>query len=133
MNRWACCVGPVRGVLPEAVSKGIEEQLSGAWGGFPDEGKGDASRLGPLAGLEKQRTQYKAALDALSDPLRTRLILVARAQDATLREAARTHAQLAAIGLSQQYLVINGVLPASETAQDELAAAIFRREQAHRD
>jgi arsenite-transporting ATPase len=43
---------------------------------------------------------------------RTRLVLVARAQRATLREAARTHEELAAIGLSQQHLVINGVCPA---------------------
>ena len=155
-------VGPVRGVLPDVVVKGIEEQLSGActteiaafdeftallvdsaltteydhvifdtaptghtirllqlpgaWTGFLEEGKGDASCLGPLAGLEKQRTQYKAAVDALADPLRTRLVLVARAQGSTLREAARTHEELSAIGLKQQYLVINGVLPRAEAA-----------------
>lgn len=169
-------VGPVRGVLPETVVKGIEEQLSGActteiaafdeftalltdaaltadyahiifdtaptghtirllqlpgvWSGFLEAGKGDASCLGPLAGLEKQRSQYKAAVASLADPLRTRLVLVARAQSATLREVARTHAELAAIGLSQQHLVINGVLPAGQAEQDELAAAILRREQA---
>jgi arsenite-transporting ATPase len=169
-------VGPVRGVLPDAVVKGIEEQLSGActteiaafdeftalltdpkllqnydaivfdtaptghtirllqlpgaWTGFLDEGKGDASCLGPLAGLEKHRAQYKAAVDALSDAARTRLILVARAQASTLREAARTHEELAAIGLTQQYLVINGILPEAEIAGDALAAAIWKREQA---
>lgn len=169
-------VGPVRGVLPEPVVKGIEEQLSGActteiaafdeftallidsaltadfdhiifdtaptghtirllqlpgaWSGFLDAGKGDASCLGPLAGLAKQRAQYQAAVAALADPLRTRLILVARAQQTTLREVARTHEELAAIGLSQQYLVVNGVLPAAEAARDELAAAIHQREQA---
>ena len=105
-------------------------QLPGAWSGFLEEGKGDASCLGPLAGLEKQRTQYKAAVDALADPIRTRLVLVTRAQKATLREVARTHDELAAIGLSQQHLVINGVLPSEEAAQDELAAAIYHREQA---
>jgi arsenite-transporting ATPase len=169
-------VGPVRGVLPEATVKGIEEQLSGAcsteiaafdeftalltdgalttgydhiifdtaptghtirllqlpgaWSGFLDEGKGDASCLGPLAGLEKQRAQYRQAVEALADPLRTRLILVARAQQSTLREVARTHEELAKIGLSQQYLVINGALPRSEAALDPLAAAICTREQA---
>ena len=169
-------VGPVRNVLPAAVVKGIEEQLSGActteiaafdeftalltesaltspydhiifdtaptghtirllqlpgaWTGFLDEGKGDASCLGPLAGLEKQRAQYKAAVDALADPQRTRLILVSRAQQATLREVARTHEELAGIGLAQQHLVINGVLPQAEAAVDPLAAAIVRREQA---
>jgi len=169
-------VGPVRGVLPEAVVKGIEEQLSGActteiaafdeftalltdagltrdydhiifdtaptghtirllqlpgaWTGFLEEGKGDASCLGPLAGLEKQRAQYKEAVESLADPQRTRLILVARAQQSTLREVARTHEELAKIGLSQQYLVINGVLPRGEAALDPLATAICDREQA---
>lgn len=105
-------------------------QLPGAWNEFLETGKGDASCLGPLAGLEKQRTQYKSAVDALADPLRTRLILVARAQQGTLREVARTHDELAEIGLSEQYLIINGILPSSEAVQDELAAAICDREQA---
>jgi len=104
-------------------------QLPGAWSGFLEAGKGDASCLGPLAGLEKQRIQYKTAVEALSDPLRTRLILVARAQQATLREVARTHEELAAIGLSQQHLVINGILPPAQVGDDELAAAICAREQ----
>jgi arsenite-transporting ATPase len=80
--------------------------------------------------LEKQRTQYKAAVDALADPARTRLVLVARAQLATLREAARTQQELAALGLTRQHLVINGVLPAGEGEHDALAAAIFARERA---
>jgi arsenite/tail-anchored protein-transporting ATPase len=169
-------VGPVRGILPDSVVKGIEEQLSGActteiaafdeftallvdsnltqdfdhivfdtaptghtirmlqlpgaWSGFLEDGKGDASCLGPLAGLEKQRAQYKAAVDALANPQKSRLVLVARAQAATLTEAARTHGELAGIGLSKQYLVINGVFPASEAAGDPLAQAIYQREQA---
>jgi arsenite-transporting ATPase len=85
---------------------------------------------GAAGGLEKQRSQYKAAVEALADPLRTRLVLVARAQRPTLREAARTHEELAAIGLSQQHLVINGVFPASEAETDTLAAAIYEKEQA---
>ena len=105
-------------------------QLPGAWSGFLEEGKGDASCLGPLAGLEKQRDQYHAAVEALSDPARTRMVLVARAQRASLREAARTHEELAAIGFHKQYMVINGVLPDSETASDALAGAIGQRERA---
>ncbi|HYQ39334.1 MAG TPA: ArsA-related P-loop ATPase, partial [Pseudomonas sp.] len=42
----------------------------------------------------------------------------------------RTHEELAAIGLRQQYLVINGVLPCSEADGDELAAALCDREAA---
>jgi arsenite/tail-anchored protein-transporting ATPase len=103
-------------------------QLPGAWSGFLESGKGDASCLGPLAGLEKQRERYGAAVAALADPERTRLILVARPQQGSLREVARTHAELATIGLRRQHLVINGILPAAEAATDALAAAMYERE-----
>lgn len=105
-------------------------QLPGAWSGFLEAGKGDASCLGPLAGLEKHKTQYKAALAALADTTRTRLVLVARAQAGALRELARTHEELAAVGITEQYLVVNGLLPANEAAHDSLAQAIHGREQA---
>ncbi|WP_374197040.1 ArsA-related P-loop ATPase, partial [Acidithiobacillus ferrooxidans] len=105
-------------------------QLSGAWSGYIEKNPEGASCLGPLAGLEKQRRRYAEAVKALSDPQRTRLILVARAQKTTLDEVARTHQELAAIGLTRQNLVINGVLPAGEVVHDALAAAIRHREQA---
>lgn len=105
-------------------------QLPGAWSGFIDKNPDGASCLGPLTGLDKQRQRYAEAVQALSDPARTRLVLVARAQKSTLDEVARTHAELAEIGLSKQHLVINGVLPAVEAEHDMLAAAVYRREQA---
>lgn len=105
-------------------------QLPGSWTDFLSAGKGDASCLGPLSGLEKQRAVYADAVDALADPNRTRLVLVARAQTSTLAEIARTHTELAAIGLTHQYVAINGVLPAPADDSDALATAIYRREQA---
>lgn len=104
-------------------------QLPGSWTDFLDKGKGDASCLGPLSGLEKQRALYAGAVAALADPHRTRLVLVARAQRSTLTEITRTHRELAAIGLTHQYVVINGVLPAAAAAGDPLAEAIYTREQ----
>ena len=104
-------------------------QLPGAWSSFIESNPDGASCLGPMAGLEKQREQYAHAVEALSDPERTRLVLVARLQKSTLQEVARTHDELSAIGLKNQYLVINGVLPASEAERDALAAAIWQREQ----
>lgn len=82
-----------------------------------------------MAGLEKQRSQYAEAVAALSDAGKTRLILVARAQASTLREVTRTHDELAAIGLANQQLVINGIFPQSELADDPLATAVWQREQ----
>ncbi len=104
-------------------------QLPGSWTDFLNEGKGDASCLGPLSGLDKQRALYAGAVAALADPRRTRLVLVARAQRSTLAEITRTRRELAAIGLTHQYVVINGVLPAAATAGDPLAEAIRTREQ----
>ena len=168
-------VGPVRGVLPDDVVKGIEEQLSGActteiaafdeftalltdagiaadydhvvfdtaptghtirllqlpgaWSGFLETGRGDASCLGPLAGLEKQRAQYTGAVDALADANRTRMVLVTRAQPSALAEVARTHDELTAIGITRHHLVVNGLFPPAAVEGDALAAAIVRREQ----
>jgi arsenite-transporting ATPase len=172
-------VGPVRGTLPDAVVKGIEEELSGActteiaafdeftalltdagltgeydhivfdtaptghtirllqlpgaWSGFLETGKGDASCLGPLAGLEKQRERYKGAVEALRDAQQTRMVLVTRAQRAALAEVARTHDELIAIGITHHHLVVNGVFPSNAIEGDGLAAAIVSREQAALD
>ena len=104
-------------------------QLPGAWSSFIESNPDGASCLGPMAGLEKQREQYSHAVQALSDPDRTRLVLVARLQKSTLQEVARTHDELAAIGLKNQYLVINGVLTEPAAVNDTLAAAIWGREQ----
>ncbi|QDQ95357.1 arsenical pump-driving ATPase [Rhodococcus sp. WB9] len=107
-------------------------QLPGSWTDFLSAGKGDASCLGPMSGLEKQRTIYADAVAALADPQRTRLVLVTRAQSAPLAEIARTHTELADIGLTHQHVVVNGVLPTPEDC-DQLAAAIRHREQAALD
>jgi arsenite-transporting ATPase len=56
------------------------------------------------------------------------LVLVARAQRSTLQEAARTSEELALIGLTHQYLVVNGCMPETENT-DPVAQAIYSREQ----
>ncbi|WKN61075.1 arsenical pump-driving ATPase (plasmid) [Rhodococcus opacus] len=107
-------------------------QLPGSWTDFLSAGKGDASCLGPMSGLDKQRSIYEGAVAALADPRRTRLVLVTRAQSAPLAEIARTYTELADIGLTHQHVVVNGVLPTPEDC-DQLAAAIRDREQAALD
>lgn len=103
-------------------------QLPGSWTSYLDNGKGDASCLGPMSGLEKNRASYRAAVQALTDPTRTRLVLIARAQQSTLREVARTLQELAELDIHATNLVVNGQLPAS-AATDDLSRAIHAREQ----
>ncbi|PQQ39649.1 arsenical pump-driving ATPase [Photorhabdus luminescens] len=104
-------------------------ELPGAWSGYLENNPDAAANLGPLVGLEKNRNQYADAVKALANPVQTRLVLVARAQSSTLKEVSHTHDELHSIGLTRQYLVINGVLPQQATEGDPLAATIFEREQ----
>jgi arsenite-transporting ATPase len=104
-------------------------QLPGNWNDYLQAGKGDASCLGPLAGLDKHKATYAAAVAALADPDRTRLVLVTRPSRSALHEIARTHGELAALGMNRQHVVVNGVLPTPADASDPLASAIHHREQ----
>ena len=66
-------------------------QLPGSWTDYLQAGKGDASCLGPLAGLDRQRATYAAAVAALQDPHRARMVLVTRPQASALAEVERTY------------------------------------------
>ena len=164
-------VGPYRGNLPDAIVRGMEEQLSGActmeiaafdefsrllgqpevttdfdhvifdtaptghtlrllslpgaWTGFLDSSTTGNSCLGPLSGLEKQRVVYENAVASLADGQRTTLVLVSRAQRAALAEAERTSHELAAIGVRNQRLILNGLFAAVDV--DPVALALQRR------
>ena len=102
--------------------------LPSAWTDFLDSNQSGASCLGPLAGLEKQRRQYQAAVETLADASRTTIVLVSRAQTAALKEAERTSGELAALGIANQRLALNGLMPAS-VSDDPLAQAMRERER----
>jgi arsenite-transporting ATPase len=97
--------------------------LPKAWSGFLKDNDRGASCLGPHSGLKMQEARFNAALAALANPELTTLILVARADQGALAEAARTSDELHAMGLNNQHLVINGVFHASDK-QDAIAMAI---------
>lgn len=104
-------------------------ELPAAWGDFIDTNPGGASCLGPASGLQAQRTQYGAAVEALSDGAQTTLVLVSRPERSALAEAARSSAELAALGVQSQRLVVNGVFAASDP-DDALGAALEARGRA---
>lgn len=107
-------------------------QLPGEWSTYLSAGKGDVSCLGPVAGLDRLRHNYAGALAALTDPARTRLVLVTRPQRSSIGEAARTFAELGALGMMNAHLVVNGVLP-MDAAGDALAEVVLAREKAALD
>lgn len=102
--------------------------LPSAWTDYLASNESGASCLGPLAGLEKQRQQYKDAVATLADVARTTIILVSRPQQAALDEAARTARELAALGIKHQRLIVNGTMPDTDGGRDALAEAMRRRD-----
>lgn len=87
--------------------------LPKAWSGFLAENDVGASCLGPHSGLKTQEERFNAALATLSDARETGIVLVTRPEASALAEAARTSAELQALGLLNQRLVVNGVFHAS--------------------
>lgn len=165
-------VGPVRGVLPAAALRSMEEQLSGActleiaafdeftrllghpeatagydhvvfdtaptghtlrllqlpaaWTGFMASNTTGTSCLGPLSGLQAQRQMYAAALGSLRDAAQTTLVLVTRPQAPALEEAERTRAELTALGIDNQRLILNGMFQPRDDG-DPIALAWAQR------
>jgi arsenite-transporting ATPase len=100
--------------------------LPSAWSGFMETNTTGTSCLGPLAGLHAQQKLYQQTVKVLADPRTTTLVLVTRPEASAFREAARTSGELAALGVKNQHLVINGVFQARDPA-DSLAVAMQAR------
>jgi len=102
--------------------------LASAWNGFIESSTGGASCLGPLAGLEHQRQLYAATVAKLADSTQTTVVLVSRAETASLQEADRTCSELEGLNIRNQMLVINGLFQA-KIPGDAIADAMTQRAQ----
>ncbi len=100
--------------------------LAKAWDRFLQSNTSGTSCLGPLAGLEKQRAIYESTVRTLADSATTTLVLVSRPQGAALHEAERTSRELGALGVNNQWLIINGVFE-THCSEDTTAQALQRR------
>lgn len=101
-------------------------QLPSAWSNFISESTHGASCLGQLAGLDSKKAMYKQAVETLADGRQTTLLLVSRPEAAPLKEAARAAQELADLGVSNQALVVNGVLAAYD---DTISESLYRKQQ----
>ncbi len=96
--------------------------LPSAWSSYLNTTTAETSCLGPLAGLQSQRQQYQTALELLASPSATTVVLVARPERASLKEAARTQVELADLGICNVRLIVNAVYEPGETS-DPVAQA----------
>jgi len=105
-------------------------QLPAAWTGFIAGNTTGTSCLGPLAGLETQKSLYDSSLHALTDPLTTTLVLVSRPERSALAEASRSGSELEGMGVANQLLILNGVFVAQDRSDSAACALEARGEQA---
>ena len=101
-------------------------ELPAAWTGFLKANVGGTSCLGPLAGLQAQQALYDASRRTLIDGEKTALVLVSRAEGTALREAERTRAELAQLGLTRVEVVLNALFTATDR-HDPIALALEQR------
>ena len=101
-------------------------QLPSAWSNFISENTHGASCLGQLSGLEERKDVYKQAVKTLADGGMTTLILVSRPENSPLKEAERASGELAALGVNNQILVINGVL---QDCDDDVSKSLYQKQQ----
>ncbi len=102
--------------------------LPSAWTNFLEESTHGASCLGPLSGLGAKRELYEQAVQALSDPSQTQLLLVTRPDESPIMEAARASVELREIGLHNQQLIVNGLME-KPVMNDEVSLAFFEKQQ----
>ncbi|MCA1744340.1 MAG: arsenical pump-driving ATPase [Bacteroidales bacterium] len=84
-------------------------ELPAAWASFSEENPDGASCLGPTSALKSSQERYNKVVTTLRDASQTTFYLVARAEQASLKEAARTSEELNELGLKNQELLVNGV------------------------
>jgi len=107
-------------------------ELPAAWSTFIETNIGGTSCLGPLSGLKAQQSLYAASQAALRDEQQTTLVLVARPDTPSLREAERTRGELDHIGIRNLRLMLNGVFHA-QGITDAIAVALEARGRAALD
>jgi arsenite-transporting ATPase len=93
-----------------------------------DQSTTGTSCLGPLSGLNAQKSLYEQSIGALADPARTTLYLVSRPEASAMNEAERSRLELAALGVGNQRLMLNAVFIGAGR-NDPAAVALQERGQ----
>jgi arsenite-transporting ATPase len=93
-------------------------ELPAAWAGFSEENPDGASCLGPTSALKSSQERYNTVVSRLRDPGMATFYLVARADQASLKEASRTSSELIDLGMKNQKLLVNGVFSTLDKTDD---------------
>ncbi len=72
--------------------------------------------MGPVALIQDSRQKYDDAVARLRDAGRTQFVFVMQPEQTSLEETSRSITELAALGIKTSQIIVNGLIPAAETA-----------------
>ena len=87
--------------LPSAWSTHIEESAQGS----------GQTCIGPVEQLQTSKEQYDRAMALLRDGVSTHFVFVAQPERTSVAETLRASAELKELGILNQHLIVNGIIP----------------------
>ena len=85
-------------------------ELPSAWDHYISNENPSENYMGQLSGMKEKQELYKEAVERLSDPKQTTLVLVSRPDYTPLKEVARSSQELWDIQIRNQWFIINGLM-----------------------
>lgn len=98
--------------LPAAWSRSIDQA---------SEGSGQTC-IGPAAAIQDAKHKYERAVAVMRDPTRTTFTFVLHPEATAITETRRAIAELGKLGIDTHELIVNGIIPAQEAANQFFGA-----------
>lgn len=100
--------------LPAEWSRSIEEAAHGS----------GQTCIGPAAAVQEARVKYERALATMRDPAQTTFVFVLQPESTAIKETQRAVRELGKLGIHTHRLIVNGIIPPEEAANDFFAARV---------
>ena len=98
--------------LPFEWSRSIDQASQGA----------GQTCIGPAAAIKVAKLKYERAMGVLRDPAQTKFVSVLHPEAVAIRETQRAIHELGKLGVDAHELIVNGIIPAEESANPLFAA-----------
>jgi len=101
-------------------------QLPSAWNKYVSEKEPENVSIGQYSGLQGRRDECQKAVETLSDPHMTKIVLVSKAESISMMETERAMRELKELGITSFALIINGVFQGGD---DDISRSFFEKQQ----
>lgn len=102
-------------------------ELPSAWSNYFEQGPSSNAYIGQLAGMGEKKEMYAAAVQKLSNPVLTTIVMVTRPDDTPVLEVSRSSSELSAMGIHNQVMIVNGLLDNVDKA-DSISMEFYNKQ-----